>query len=320
MSAPALPRPQRLHRLGVSGLAAITLGLSACGGGGGGGSAPITAGPAVTISAANYTTVGSESIASVQTGVAGPPSNPILGVQSSADNHALRYVTGRIPAWLQMAVSMPRVVGGATLRDTLPCSSGSMSITFNDTNGNLDLDAAESVSIVFNSCVELGLTLTGSMSFKLNAQPQNFDGLAYPQVLDATVTMNNMALSTATTREAMSGVLVMQVNQTSATDGQQHVSSPGVSMTTVVGSVSRTRTLTNFDASSSMVAGVETDTFTATVSSSVLGGGSAVVTTTTPFVVPAGGTYPTSGAALATGANGGKVVMTALPDGVNLQL
>jgi hypothetical protein len=57
----------------------------------------------------------------------------------------------------------------AVLSETEPCESGQIVATFNDVNGNDDIDAGESGSVQFRNCMFGGVLFTGSFSMFVNS-------------------------------------------------------------------------------------------------------------------------------------------------------
>lgn len=118
----------------------------------------------------------------------------IVGAQVSDTQALQRAVQGqllKLPARFAKASAVPV---GAVLTDIEPCTQGgTITATLNDRNGNEELDAGESASLVMNNCREDGVLLNGRLSIAVSRLSGDPD--AYPFNLSASVELVNFSIS-----------------------------------------------------------------------------------------------------------------------------
>jgi hypothetical protein len=298
-------------------LGALTLAvLGACGGGGGGGGGSgggVVTGPPLAVSASNYQTVAVESASVVNDMVdSSALTTSLVGVRSSTVASIVPTILRGLPDWIaQAAVSHPVLVGVLQTSD-VPCSAGSMTLSFNDVNNNLDFDSGEAIGVTFHNCSNAGTTLAGSMTIVANSQPAVLGASVLS--LDVTVTMNQLDMVDTTSHLHANGAMRVAVSRTAPGSGTgfDTISTAAFTESNTVGGVTSTRTLQDFTARIDLLAGQATTTYSGTLTSSALGGSSVTFGSTTPFVTLPNGLYPSSGVSRAVGANGSKAILTVI--------
>ncbi len=169
-------------KLRISTLGFLICGLTACGGGGGGGdSAPATGStvfPALALTSGNsqsasseVTTTGSETIGAGSIG-----SSVITGAVVDTGN---RPSLAELARWSLETLHDKRnqlvpSVSGVVINETVACTSGSLSLSWNDADNDNEFSSGDSFSITFNNCFEMGATISGSLSmsgFTITGEP-----------------------------------------------------------------------------------------------------------------------------------------------------
>lgn len=166
-------------RITMSGM--LICAVAACGGGGGGGA---TSGTGATVPSLLVLTAGNAEAVSAEVTVAGSDtvgagdigSSLIAGVVVDAgDRPALSEVTRWSLETLhglrdQMAVT----VSGVVVNDSVSCTSGSISVSWDDVDNDNEFSSGDSFSMTFSNCVEMGATINGSLamsSFIITGNP-----------------------------------------------------------------------------------------------------------------------------------------------------
>lgn len=293
---------------------AVAAGLTACGGGGSDAGNPVTDAVPLAINSSNYEAVSRQSSQAasylLDTG------SLVSGAQVAPDAKTLisfsRSLLARVPGLLRNA---PRLVGGATVTEQLPCSGGgSISATGNDLNGNGEVDSGDSGRLVANNCVEFGATLNGTVDVAFS----NVSGDLLGDVYSATVvvTLTSLRAVTAAGNVTGSGSISLAMAGTGANRATLDMQVPQLTMSGQVGGLNDALTLQNWRVTSTTVPGANGPTVSVTTSgttiSSALENKSVSVATGVPLVLLWGDTYPSSGQFTATGAAGSQVRVTAL--------
>jgi hypothetical protein len=302
--------------------ACLAAALSACGGGGGGGSATAAAEP-VAISAANASTVAGQAYGAVS-GLEGTGGADIVNTLTGA---VVQTDAPRIDV-IDVIVSQVRninpeliagqvpVVTGAVVTDGGPCTNGgSISISLNDLNNDLQLSTGESVTMTFSACNEGGFVMNGSFSINNVTITGDVFNSVPPYSLQLTVQANGFTATENGQAVGMNGGLTLSQ---STPDGLSFTSSiSGSSLQLTESGI--TVTMTNFQINATHDDGTGAYTFDAdaTVSSSTMGG-SVTIVTDVPFQGIEPGD-PSVGELTVTGANGTSVRLIAL-DPVNVRL
>jgi hypothetical protein len=302
----------RISRLSLAALFFLT----ACGGGGGGddGSTPPTGvtNTPLAIDASNYVAVATESVSAVSYVL--DTTEFFNGAQVSSERVLLDFARAqalKLPGWFATATPRP---SGAELTETMPCSGGgSMQITLNDINGNEDLDAGDSTTMVAMNCVEFDSTVNGTLVMQITTLSGDLEGDVYD--LGVTMTFSNLSVAMAEGSTVGNGSMSMEMAMTGPDTGSLELKFNELTMTGTYGSDSYSRKMWNFDISerydlvNSMFRG-ET-ALSGTLGSSALASKAVVLSTLQPMVSVGEDEYPSSGQILATGATGSKMRMTA---------
>lgn len=305
------------------GLLAATLILAGCGGGGSS-SAPSYSGPTGTVSVTNTTEgntaagfVATEALSSGFLDTTNVYTPAFSASTNSTNPPNLRAFSTLAKKYADMAFKLNppnlNVPAGTSYSSSQPCDSGN--ITGSVVYQNTYPEAGSSITFTFNSCVLLGVKLTGSL--KLNINSYTAGGSAFT----ASYSFNRL-----TTTIVSSGDYAMMHGGFTASitdDGSLFSSSvTGTSMyskTSVSGTVNEAQ-LSNFsyvDTYDYGGTGAVTLDHDFTIASTNIGG-SVTVNTVTAFSIPSGSSYPTSGQIIVTGASNAKVRLTAQADGVNV--
>lgn len=288
--------------------------LSACGGGGGSGGASSPT-PTATLSGTNQQTVAQDTAASAFMPMQGAQ---VLGGAVVTDESVVfaiaREQLGKLSGYVADAKASP-LMGGAVTSLTVSCSTGSLTVAVNDADSNNQLSAGDSLTVSSNSCVMPSGSVTGTMGFQINS----LSGTSTTNYsMGATLTFGNFTVTDSVRQFAVSanGSLAVSFSTTAVNNWTETVSTPSL---TVAGSylgVTRTRTLANYSATATRVPAVGSYTTSYTLSGAVTSTALADKTflfdTTTTFVKNGIDAYPTSGVMVITGANNGKLRVTAL--------
>jgi len=176
-----MPVPMPSHRLSIlAGALALSHALAGCGGGGGGGGdgaqAPVApVAPAASITSANMDVVARRSYALAFDvyDASFAAADQLKSAQNAPATSATSIALGRLRALVgadaRGSGTKSLAVSKAVLSATEPCESGSINLSWNDANGNNDIDAGESGSFVFANCVLGGVRFNGGLGMRLTA-------------------------------------------------------------------------------------------------------------------------------------------------------
>jgi len=297
--------------------------LVACGGGGGSGdggnvttsSAPVTisAANAEEVAAASYkTTAGLEGGGSGATGF-------LTGAVTQTASPGIDLVDvliSKAKTLPQLASANPAAsLTGVVVSETIACTnSGSITITFDDTDNDQQLSTGDSMSFNASNCSEDGMIMNGSVS--MNGVNVSGDPLSPPYSMQLTIQANNFTVTESVESVALNGSMTMAE---STSDGVSYTYSiTGSSIEVTEGGVSAS--LTNFNIQSTEDTLAYTLDLNATVSSPEIGG-SVTIVTDTIFQGDSLADYPSSGQATITGANNSRVTLIAMgPNNVRLEI
>jgi hypothetical protein len=302
------------------GLAAGTIlaALTACGGGGGDNpaDAPVQR---LSISETNAAAVSAEAIDAG--GAARSSGEALTGVQvSGASAESASTMTALVGALRRARdLQAPAAVVGATVSATDTCTGGG-TVTLTGTKANPDVDTAgDNVNFTFNSCVEGGVTLNGSLS----AAIVSVNPAQTLEVVD--VGANQFTATRLGIGGRLHGTVRVTLDDTDPAKSVVQVGSSSISFNRLVaGNVRATRTLSNYAylSETTVATGSVAETFSYDASGSFprLGTYAFSAKTTQPVVTPAGAAVPSSGAGKVTGANGSSVTITVITGGVRLEV
>jgi len=143
--------------------------LAACGGGGSGATSSNTNSKSVALSAQNYDVAATEVMAS--SGAVNASSGiteSFIGADVQAPLPFTHFVQSHLTKLIKNWRSSPTVLVGAELTESIPCSSGTLSITYNDLLGNEELDDGDYLTLSANNCWLYGSKLNGEMTITFN--------------------------------------------------------------------------------------------------------------------------------------------------------
>ncbi len=291
------------------------LGLSACGGGGDGGPGPA---PALTaaLTSANQTVVAQDTLTSAQLPLFG--AELLTGVRIIDERVLFRFAReqlSKLPGYLASATSTPQLVG-VIQSATVPCSSGSLSVSATDADNNNVISGGDSISITSNNCVDTFGTLGGSMGFTVHTVTGDFGSDTYSSSL--TMTFNGLTISDNQFSAGVNGSLNVSISASGVNHLSTTVSTPSLSVSgTYAGQATRSITLANYTGTSArtpdLTYGYLTSySITGNLTSSAISSQSVAFATVTPFVNYPADNYPARGVLVITGAGNSKLKLTAL--------
>jgi hypothetical protein len=143
--------------------------LAACGGGGGGGPSTDTNSKSVALSAQNYDVAATEVMASsAAVSANGMTTALFTGADVQSPLPFTHFVQSHLTQLIKNWRSSPTQLVGAELTESIPCSSGTLSITYNDLLGNDVPDAGDYLTLSANNCWLDGSKLSGEMTITFN--------------------------------------------------------------------------------------------------------------------------------------------------------
>jgi hypothetical protein len=302
----------------------VTMLLAACGGGGGGGGvvAPPPVG-AITITTANAEQVSAVVVGSVDS-LVGASSGSVLitGVSVSTSGSGID-LPGILMSQLdrfavirqqQLSSGIVGVVIGP-LTDT--CSSGgTVTVSGNVADQFLDtFSAGDTLTADFSNCNEFGIVFNGGLDLTINTvNPDPFDGLTLPYVLDFSVDLRNFAVADAGDIFISQGDMQLVISE--GISGDMHEVLSGTSIIVSVNGVVDSLANYNYDIQIDAIGNYSID-ISGTMTSSILGG-TVTYTTLTPFTGTDPGD-PTAGVLfMESDSDASQAILTAQPDGINI--
>lgn len=304
----------RARALAVVLTAGLLAMVAGCGGGGGdaGGTPPPLGGRLLSIGPDNYVAAAQEALGSAA--FVGDTSRLAIAAQVADDSVLMASALAQLRRWPARLAAVPRLASGVVLTETEACPGGGrMTLTFDDRNGNGDVDAGDSLATVFENCVAEGVRLGGRLAMRMDALSGNFDGLVYSATL--TMTLDNFSASVGGVDTAGSGEMRITDTSRALNDSTTTLAIASLTSSANLGGTTVTRRLTDFSYSiERRPAGnsyTETSTFGGTIVSTRLSEREINVSTPVPLVRPAAAPYPISGQVLAAGSNGSRVRVTA---------
>lgn len=303
-------------------LAALFL-LAACGGGGGGGSTSFTLLPGLSITQLNSPTIATEAMASADTVQGSTQGTGFItgvavsgGSASGSDFNLQDFVLGQLASAMAVGNSQGGI-GGITVSDSVPCSSGRIDFTISiaDSSGTY-LTAGDRISLNFVGCDDTGTLLNGGFTMVINNITPFYDPSVPPSsfILALSVAMNNFSVNDGLVDFTANGDMAMafDVNGNTVT---LTLSGNGITVTDGI----NTETLAGY--SYSFITDSSTGDFTisldGTISSALLNGSVSFQTTSafTGNTFLAGGN-PTAGSTLfTTDVDSSSAILTAQSDG-----
>ena len=300
--------------------ALFTLGILAACGGGGGGSASSAAPAAVstaTLSTSNQT-VASQDVAATALGLFGT-SQTALGAVTANESGAYAEAFAqldRLPTYITDAHANAVAVG-AVQSQTYSCpSGGGYTISVTDADNSGTASAGDSFAAVYSNCNSGSGVLNGLLSFRIDALSGSYGALQ--STVGVTMTFGNFTLTASTYSASINGALSVAGSKTGVNAFSQNISTSSLSASATYGSVTRSRTLSNYSATETRTPDASATYLSqysvgGTISSTGFAGTQAVsFSTPTPLVRRASDAYAYTGSLLITGANNSALRLTAL--------
>ena len=164
--------------------AMLVCAVAACGGGGGGSGTPTPGGTTTTAYSALALTAGNAEVVSAEVvgagsdtvGVGSITASVITGVVVEAGD---RPALAEVARWSLETLDdlrdrmIPAAVG-VVVNDVVACTSGSVSVSWDDADNDSEFSSGDGFTMTFNNCVELGVITNGSLaisSFSITGDP-----------------------------------------------------------------------------------------------------------------------------------------------------
>jgi len=288
--------------------------LSACGGGGGDGG---SASKDVAITSTNQTAVAR---ASINGGAAVALAQGALGSGGTSGTLAAHTLARRAIAAVSNQRKAVAAVGAhpaTASSDTQACGvSGTLSITFDDRDGNGSLTSGDVLTAAFAQCHDSATSsIDGTVTITLTSTPT-------ASTLDASANFQNVAVVDGTVSSSISGVVALhEVDGTTLSTEQLVVGSGGLTV-----SVSSSAYSDSVSFESGMTFGASTMSANSQTSLSLDGsftaasiGGRVTVSTPVPLMSAFDSDYPSTGVVKVVGASGSTVLATVI-DNTQVQL
>ena len=295
--------------------------LVGCGGGGGGGSDTPTVN-AAALSTSNQT-VAAQDVASTAFAVIGT-TQTVIGAVSTNESAIYREAFSqldRLPDYMRDAV-LNRTAIGAVVSQSYYCFyAGTYSVSVTDSDNSNTVSTGDSISLTFNSCREREGTFGGNLSLRVDSLSGTYGASAYSA--GATMTFGSLSISGSNYSASILGSVTVSGAKTGTNAYTQSIDTTSLSASATYGGVTRTRALTNFNATETRVPNgtytyLSSNTINGTLTSSGFTGTQSVsFSTPTTFVRRGTDAYPYTGRLLITGANNSALRLTAVS---NLQV
>ncbi|NOT19695.1 MAG: hypothetical protein HOP24_05405 [Sideroxydans sp.] len=296
-----------------------------CGGGSKTSAAPAASGiptAAVKITAANASTVAKGAVNSSQAAVnqSGQASAVGAMVTSSSNRRSVKDIALMNFARARNAKLSPSVLGAVTNVPATACAtSGTVSMSMNDVNGDGTMGNGDSLTINFAACSDGATVENGSLTFaitSLSGQMGTAGTPGAPLTASFKMTFVNFSSTDVATnaKDSMNGDITFATSD----DGDTTTGTMSGTSLTTVSSIDGTSQMSNYSIS-----------FSDTISTSGYGfgigmttadaamGGSVTIATPTQFTGTGAGD-PTAGVMTITGAGGSTLTLTAQADGTTV--
>ena len=290
--------------------------LSACGGGGGGSAAAPAATPAA-LASGNMTVAAQDTAAGAFMPISS--SQTLTGAQVTDESMLFgiaRDQLDKLPIYTANAAANSTLAGAVTSQ-TVACTpgTGSLTVSVSVANSNGVPSAGDSVTITSNSCNFGSGPLSGSLTFTINALSGTYPTAPYNASF--TMAFGNFTVTGSQISASVNGSLSLSLNVTGTHAYTSSISTPSLTVSGTYGGATRTRTLSNYAATSTQVPDatytyLTSLTINGSLTSTALNSQTISYATTSPFVVRGTDHYPTSGVMVITGASNSKLRVTAL--------
>jgi hypothetical protein len=285
--------------------------LAACGGGGGGGNSPNSAQntpKSLALNERNYVEVsqtvldGTESLSTL----ASTNSSLLAGAQVSGQAEWMPALLSQLRKAKTLVPQGSAHLAGAVTSESVACDiSGSILVSFNDVNGNDELDPGDSFSMRFNDCVTSDGRLNGGFEAVFNNVS---DGAVF--VMDASIRLNDFSLVAGSSEARASGDMRLkleeQFNRTTV-----EVTGKEMKSSNTLAGVTSGVDLSNYSTTLVDSFTVDSQTFEGVLSLRSYDSQRVSIRTTQTWLIQNGGTYPYAGQMEVTGAAGSKLRLTA---------
>lgn len=297
-------------------LGIIVCGLAACGGGGGGGSIPGTVStvyPALALTAANAEAVAGEVAAlgsdTVGTGDVGTGIITSVVVEKESRPALMDVARWSLDKLHTLQNRLSTSITGVIIDTTEACTGGgTVTVTGDDVPPLGVVSTGDSFTISFNSCVELGITLSGSLAitnFTLNGDPS----VDIAWNMQATFTFTALTISEGLDSLRIDGGMNYSIATSDSDDFVVSIS--GANLAYREGGHTTTLRSFTFDYLEELSSGLYSLEYAGTADIGSLTG-RVMFTTTLPVTGDLANDWPDTGVVLITGANNSSVTMTIL--------
>jgi hypothetical protein len=222
----------------------------------------------------------------------------------------------KLPLYMANAKANSTLAGVVTSQ-TVACTpgTGSLTVSVSAANSNGVPSAGDSVTITSNSCNFGYGTLSGSLTFTINALSPSYPTAPYNAGF--TMTFGNFSVAGPQFTASANGSLTLSLNLTSANAFTTTLSASSLTVSGTYAGVTRTRSLSSYSATAVRTpggaSGYQTShTISGTLTSSALNGQAISFTTPSALVTQGIDHYPSTGVMVITGASNSKLRLTAL--------
>jgi hypothetical protein len=267
---------------------------------------------------ASNQTVASQDVAST-TFALFSTSQVAIGAVSSSDSALYSGAFAqldRLPTYLADARANATATAAVQSASYSCTSGGSFLVSVTDADNSGTVSTGDLFAINFVNCNEGSGAVSGSLSFRIDSLSGTYG--TSPYNVAVTMTFGNLGVSTTAYSGAINGAITVSGARTGANAFTQSIATTSLSVTATYGGLSRSRALTNFNATQTRVPDA-TYTYltryslTGTLTSSGFAGTQAVTfSTPTTFIGRYLDAAPYTGVLLIKGANNSGLSMTAL--------
>lgn len=291
--------------------------LAACGGGGGGTSSNSES-QSTPLTAQNYPLATTEVMASSATlNSSSDFANSLIGTQVQAPVPFTGFVQSNLPNLIKNWRTDKPLFIGALTSSSADCTSGRLDASYNDIAGNDLPDAGDSITIVAVNCVNSGTKLNGQMSITFTKFAKSATSDDYEASIHAS--SSQFASETGGVSTTSNGSFDMDIISKDVLDNTG--THPLLGLKIIISSLNYNITSANstkvyeyrnYVVDTSTYNGRVSQTINGSINIPSLGSNTATVETIASFEsATANAAYPTSGIALITFKQGGKIRATA---------
>jgi hypothetical protein len=285
--------------------------LAGCGGGGGGqdASSGQNSQKSLGLNERNYVGVsqsvmdGSDSLSVL----ASTNSALLVGTQVSAQAEWMPALLSQIRKVKTFTAQSPAHLAGAVTSESIACDvSGSIVVSFNDANGNEEVDAGDSLSMRFNECVTSEGRLNGSFDALFNRVA---DGSVFS--IDTSMRLQDFSVVAGSASAKATGDMRLKLEDRSDRTIVE-VSGNDMKSSTTLAGVTNVLALSNYASTLVDTFSVDSQTFQGVMSLGSFDNQRVSVSTTQTWLMQSGASYPYTGQKVITGNAGSTLRLTAL--------